>query len=114
MMMSCAGGSGCSGLTGDFSWFAAAPDELAPRFSSAGAEGSAIGGLGSRCASVASPSGSSVVAAPKVPAAGGLGSLGSARTGEVCAEGALSSEASAWAVGVSVFVGTSRAGLGRR
>ena len=32
-------------------------------------------------------------------AGGGLGSLGSARTGEACAEGAFSSEALAWAEG---------------
>ena len=44
-------------------------------------------------------------------AGGGLGSLGLARTGEACAEGALPSEASAWTEGVSVSEGSSSAGL---
>ena len=44
-------------------------------------------------------------------AGGGLGSLGSARTGEACTEGALSSEVPAWTEGVSVPEGSSSAGL---
>ena len=64
-----------------------------------------------RCPSVASPSGGSRMVASEVLVGGGLGSLGSARTGEACAEGVSSSEALAWAEGAPVSEGSSSAGL---
>ena len=48
---------------------------------------------------------------PDAVASGGLVSLGSARTGEVCAEGTLSSEGLACAEDVSSAEGISSAGL---
>ena len=59
----------------------------------------------------ASPTGGPRKITPEAVASGGLVSLGSVRTGEVCAEGTLSSEGLACAEDVSSAEGISSAGL---